>query len=229
MFRLRIGKWFFSYLEYIIAILVTLGLYLLIDFIKPLPSWLLVLPLVIALIVRNARDKVKGEKEKLVKLANSVDELTKQFSGFAKCSELYSVCSIATDLLSKYRGESDKIKGWVAYFDKDWGMPARLFESYGSFEDRWRKYTENPKGEKEFFGLIREFLNLLGLHYNMHSNLRELLRDINDWGFLYRYNEFKKEYDEFSRYLRRVAPALKEVIGVDIKGTFYYGFAESLD
>jgi len=227
MFRLRIRKWFFPYLEYIMAILVTLGLYLVKDFIEPLlPSWLLVLPLVIALVVRSVRDMVKGRREQMTKLANYIDSLSTEFVKFTKESCGYSIRSIAKDLISKYSTTSEKIKGWAAYFDENWGMPAQLFKNYDYFEKNWRKYIENPKGKEELSGLVIEFLNLVGLHYKMHENFGKMVRDVGDREFEQRYNDFKKEYDEFYRGLRGIAPELKKALGVELEGKFYYAFAK---
>ena len=225
-FKLRIGKWFFSYLEYIIAIFVTLGLYLVKDFINPLlPSWLLVFPFIIALVVRSIRDMVKVKKEEQAKLADSIDRLVTEFSKFTKGSCGYSIRSIAKDFINKYGTKSEKIKGWVAYF-KNLGMPAQLFKNYGGFEKRWGKYVENPRGKEELSELIIEYLNLVGLHYKMHENFRAMVRDVGDTEFEQRYNEFKKEYDEFHRGLRGIAPDLNKVVSVELEGKFYYDFAK---
>lgn len=226
MFRLRIGKWFFSYSDYIVIILATLGLYLIINLIKPLPSWLFVLPVVIALIVRSSVDWRKGKKEELAKLADSIDRLSTEFSKFTKGSCSYSIRSIAKDFISKYGTKSEKFKGWAAYFNEDWGIPGQLFKNYGSFEQRAREYIENPKGKEELLGLVREFLNLVSLHYKMHTNFLEMIRDVGNEEFEPRCNEFKREYNEFYRGLRRIAPDLKKVLAVELEGKFYYDFAK---
>lgn len=226
MFRLRIGKWFFSYLDYIAIILATLILYLITNLIKPLPSCLLVLPVVIALIVKSSIDWRKGKTEELAKLAHSIHRLNTEFSKFTEGSYPNSIGSIAKEFVSKYGTKTDKIKGWAAYFNGDLGIPGQLFKNYGSFERRLREYIENPKGKEELLGLVIKFLNLVSLHYAMHTNFSEMIRDVGDEEFEPRYNEFKKEYDEFYRSLRQIAPDLRKVLDVELEGKFYYNFAK---
>lgn len=182
--------------------------------------------IVAVLTVKNVVDLQKGKKEEMTKLAESIDRLSTQFSKFTYGSCGYSIRSIAKDFISKYRTKSEKIKGWEAYFDQDWGIPGQLFNTYRSFERKAREYIESPKGKEELLVLIREFLNLVGLHYKMHTNFLEMVRDVGDGEFEQRYKEFKKEYDEFHRGLRGIASDLKKVASVELSGTFYFDFAK---
>lgn len=225
MFRLRIGKWFFTYLDYIVIILATLVLYLIINLIKPLPSWLFVFPIVIALIVKSSVNWRKGKKEELAKLAESLNRVSGEFSKFTQGSCNYSIWSISKEFINKF-GSKEGIKGWEAYFNENWGMSGQLFKNYGSFERKMRRYIENPKGKEELLGLVREFSSLVGLHYKMHTNFLEMIRDVGNEEFEPRCNEFKKEYNEFYRGLRRIAPDLRKVLGVELEGKFYFNFAK---
>ena len=68
--------------------------------------------------------------------------------------------------------------------------------------------------------LIREFLNLVGLHYKVHENYIEMVNDVGDREFEQGYSDFKKQYDEFHKGLREIAPDLKNVINVELEGIF---------
>lgn len=224
--KLRIRKWVSSYVGELILLLGTVIIY---GFFKS-PELLYALFIVVAvIIIKNILDWRKARQEPMTKLAESIDRLSTQFAKFAGVASWnYSIRSIANEFISKYGTKSEKIKGWTAYFDQDRGISGQLSNTYRSFERRLREYIENPKSKAELSGLIREFLDLVGLHYKMHENFGEMVKDVDvsDKEVGQRYNEFKKEYDEFHRGLRGIAPDLKSVVSVELEGKFYYDFAK---
>ncbi len=218
--KLRIGKWAFSYLDVLIILVVTIVILVL-----SLPSWSILIAPILVLVIKPILDSQRGKKEEMTKVAESIDRLSTEFSKFTGGFWGCSIRSISKDFISKH-GNNEKIKGWEAYFDQDRGIPGLLFEAYGSFERKVREYIGSPKGKEGLSVLIREFLDLVGLHYKMHANFLEMIRDVGDGEFGQRYNEFKKEYDEFYRGLRGIAHDLKKVASMDLEGKFYYDFAK---
>ena len=212
-------KWVFRYANYLILIPAVCA----IGYFK-LPYWYNPLFLLLALISEIVITRRKSKVEKLINTAQNLKRLSDSFSIFVYSNLDNSIPSIfkallANDIFTKKYGKG--IKGWKLYLED---QTKNLYHEYSEFTTALERYIENPKGKIELSDIIMRFEKLVGLHYKLHLNFLEIIKDTYDIlpeELGQRYREFKKEYDDFYSNLRVYTSDLKDIAPMDTEKYFF--------
>lgn len=194
-----------------------------------LPPWYNLIFLLLALISKIVIDQKKSKVERLINTAQNLKRLSDSFSTFVYSNRDNSIPSIfkallANDVFTKRYGKG--IKGWKLYLEE---QTKHLFD-YSEFKTDLERYIENPKGKSELSDIIRRFEKLVRSHYKLHQNFLEIIKDA---GILpkelgQKYNEFKKEYDDFYSNLKGYTRDFEEITPGVFTGKYFFDWAKEL-